>query len=128
MYYRVRIHMFNLYQNQIITKEIIEAKQLDLCRLAFWLCICENECYIPISSASYSCIIRESRFHKFYNSFFHCHFFCIGKIINRSGLSQRMNNQMTSAIPYLMKQIEYFNQDNTNSDKLSFFIPTINSS
>ena len=70
MYFRVRIHMFNLYQNQTITKEIIEAKQLDLCRLAFWLCICENGRYIPISSTSYSCIIRESKFHKFCNSFF----------------------------------------------------------
>jgi hypothetical protein len=60
---RVRVHMFNLYQNQIITKEIIEAKQLQLCRLAFWFCLFDNKHYIPISQRSLSPIIRESKFY-----------------------------------------------------------------
>ncbi|CAF1059376.1 unnamed protein product [Rotaria sordida] len=55
----IRIHMFNLYQDQWITKQIIEAKQLDLCRLAFQLYIVENERYIPVSPISFTSIIRE---------------------------------------------------------------------
>ncbi len=55
--------MFNLYQNQTITKDIIEAKQLHLCRLAFWLCFFDNNQYIPISEPSFSCIIQESKLH-----------------------------------------------------------------
>ncbi|CAF4456897.1 unnamed protein product [Rotaria sp. Silwood2] len=57
----IRIHMFNSYQNQWITKEIIEAKQLDLCRLAFQLCVVDNERYIPVSPISFTSIIRERR-------------------------------------------------------------------
>lgn len=53
--------MFNLYQNQTITKDVIEAKQLHVCRLAFWLCILDNNQYIPISQRSFTSIIRESK-------------------------------------------------------------------
>ncbi len=69
LYYlsRVRIHMFNLYQNQFITKEIIETKQLNACRLVFWLCVYRNEEYLAVSQPSFSSIIEES---KFYYSFF----------------------------------------------------------
>ena len=52
--------MFNLYQNQTITKEMIQAKRLDLCQLAFWLCFFEKGRYVSISPPSFSCIIQES--------------------------------------------------------------------
>lgn len=59
---RVRVHMFNLYQNAVVTKELIEAKKLHLCRLAIWLCLFENGHYIPISERTISSIIQESKF------------------------------------------------------------------
>ena len=60
--YRVRIHMFNLYQNQVITKELIESKKLHLCQLAFWFCFFDKTHCIPISPQTFSCTIRESKF------------------------------------------------------------------
>lgn len=59
--------MLNLYQNQRLTKEIIELGQLEKCKLAFWLCVKENGNYKSISKESYSCIITES---KIYLDFF----------------------------------------------------------
>jgi hypothetical protein len=53
--------MFNLYQNQRLTKEMIERAQLNKCILAFWLCVKENEKYVSISPESLSCIITESK-------------------------------------------------------------------
>lgn len=53
--------MFNLYQTQRLTKDMIELDQLEKCNLAFWLCIKENENYIPVSKESNSCIITESK-------------------------------------------------------------------
>ncbi|CAF0946425.1 unnamed protein product [Rotaria sordida] len=58
---KVPIYMFNLYQNQRLTKDMIEREQLDKCKLAFWLCIKENETYKPISPESLSCIITEKK-------------------------------------------------------------------
>ncbi|CAF4557455.1 unnamed protein product [Rotaria sp. Silwood1] len=63
---QVPIYMFNLYQNLRLTKDMIERERLDKCKLAFWLCIKENENYKPISPESLSCIITERK--KKYNS------------------------------------------------------------
>jgi hypothetical protein len=54
--------MFNLYQNQALTKDMILSQQLHLCRLAFSLCIRRGDQYITISDTSYSSIIEESKF------------------------------------------------------------------
>ncbi|CAF0767293.1 unnamed protein product [Rotaria sordida] len=94
----VRIHMFNLYQNQMITKDIIEAKHLDLCRLAFSLCILENDKYMCISPPSFSSIIREK------------------KGISRPRVSQAMNNQKNSYSQFLIDSLDYGSQDNKNDD------------
>ncbi len=61
LFKRVPVYMFNLYQNQRLTKDMIELEQLDKCKLAFWLCIKENENYIRISPESFSSIITESQ-------------------------------------------------------------------
>ena len=53
--------MFNLYQNRRLTKAMIECEQLNKCKLAFWLCVKENENYIPISDESLSDTITESK-------------------------------------------------------------------
>ncbi len=63
MFNRVLVYMFNLYQNQRLTKEMIELEQLDKCKLAFWLCVKENENYIPVSNESFSCIITDGKIH-----------------------------------------------------------------
>lgn len=55
--------MFNLYQSQNITKEVIGAKKLDLCQLEFWLCAFENGEFVRISESSFSAVIHESKFH-----------------------------------------------------------------
>ncbi|CAF3194852.1 unnamed protein product [Rotaria socialis] len=57
----VRFHMFNLYQNHMITKDIIESNQLDSCKLAFWFCVLDNNHFEPVSLPTYSVIIRESK-------------------------------------------------------------------
>ncbi|CAF1190340.1 unnamed protein product [Adineta ricciae] len=57
----IRVHMFNLYQNQILTKELIEVEHLHLCKLCFWFCIQENGRYVPISQPSYSITIEEKK-------------------------------------------------------------------
>lgn len=57
--------MFNLYQNSIITKELIEAKKLQLCRLAFWLCYFNDNHYVQISDCAFSNVIEESKFEAF---------------------------------------------------------------
>jgi hypothetical protein len=54
--------MFNLYQSQSITKEMIVAKQLTRCKLSFWLCIRRNEEFIRVSQPIYSVMIEESKF------------------------------------------------------------------
>jgi len=61
--------MFNLYQNQQLTKDTIKRDQLDKCQLAFWLCIKQNGNYIPISPESLSCIITESRIHVYFSMY-----------------------------------------------------------
>ena len=53
--------MFNLYQNQRLTKEMIARDQLDKCKLAFWLCVKENESYLSVSPESLSETITESK-------------------------------------------------------------------
>jgi hypothetical protein len=63
MFNRVPVYMFNLYQNQRLTKEMIRREQLDKCQLAFWLCVKEGENYIPVSQESLSCTITESKIH-----------------------------------------------------------------
>ncbi|CAF0844256.1 unnamed protein product [Adineta steineri] len=57
----IRVHMFNLYQSQVITKEIIIRQQLDRCKLSFYLCIYENGEYIPTSLPAFSNIIKETK-------------------------------------------------------------------
>ena len=42
----INVYMFNLYQNQRLTKDMITHEQLDKCKLAFWLCDKEDENYI----------------------------------------------------------------------------------
>jgi hypothetical protein len=54
--------MFNLYQSQSLTKEMIIGKQLHRCQLRFWLSIRHNNDFIPISHSSFSLIIEESKF------------------------------------------------------------------
>jgi hypothetical protein len=61
--------MFNLYQSGSITKELIETEQLGKCKLAFWLCILEDDVYKPISRTSLSSIIEESTFQLYFLSF-----------------------------------------------------------
>ncbi|CAF3569903.1 unnamed protein product [Rotaria sp. Silwood1] len=95
----IRIHMFNLYQNQWITKEIIQAKQLDLCRLAFQLCVVENERYIPVSPISFTSIIREQ------------------KMITRPRVSQSVRNQQYSTVTCSIESPDdYLSQDNKGDD------------
>jgi len=60
--------MFNLYQTQSITKDLIETRQLRQCKLAFWFCIRKRNDYIQISNISYSSIIHES---EYYNINYH---------------------------------------------------------
>ncbi|CAF0808351.1 unnamed protein product [Adineta steineri] len=57
----IKVRMFNLYQIQAITKEIIIRKQLDQCKLSFCLCIFENGEYIPTSFPEFSNIIKETK-------------------------------------------------------------------
>ncbi|CAF0927070.1 unnamed protein product [Rotaria sp. Silwood1] len=91
--------MFNLYQNQWITKEIIQAKQLDLCRLAFQLCVVENERYIPVSPISFTSIIREQ------------------KMITRPRVSQSVRNQQYSTVTCSIESPDdYLSQDNKGDD------------
>jgi hypothetical protein len=58
--------MFQLYQTQQLTKELIKREQLDKCKLAFWICKKENETYIPISRQSLSRTITESNIHMWF--------------------------------------------------------------
>jgi hypothetical protein len=53
--------MFNLYQNQQLTKDMIKLEQLNKCKLAFWLCFKRDENYIRISRESLSHTITESK-------------------------------------------------------------------
>ncbi|CAF0982746.1 unnamed protein product [Rotaria sordida] len=57
----VSIRMIKLYQNQDdgITKKLIQDRQLNLCKFAFWLCELQNGDYVRVSQISYSQIIRE---------------------------------------------------------------------
>ena len=58
--------MFQLYQTQRLTKEMIKREQLDKCKLAFWFCNKENENYTPISRESLSRTITESNIHMWF--------------------------------------------------------------
>lgn len=58
---RVPVYMFNLYQNQQLTKDMIKLEQLNKCKLAFWLCFKRDENYIRISRESLSHTITESK-------------------------------------------------------------------
>lgn len=60
-YKEVRIHMFNLYQNHSITKDMIITQQLNQCKLAFWLCVRRDKEYIAVSQPSFSLIIEEKK-------------------------------------------------------------------
>ncbi|CAF3439891.1 unnamed protein product [Rotaria sp. Silwood1] len=94
----VRIHMFNLYQNQTITKEIIETRRLDLCKLAFWLCYLDNGHFISISQPSFSCVIREK------------------KTINRSRVSQPIRNHKNPFYQLSIDFVDDSSPDNKNDD------------
>lgn len=58
--------MFNLYQNQHLTKELIIGKGLHQCKLAFWLAIVQDGQLVAVSTRSYSSIIEESKFLHFF--------------------------------------------------------------
>jgi hypothetical protein len=51
--------MFNLYQSGSITRDIVDAEQLNKCRLAFWFCILEDGIYKPVSAPSFSDLIEK---------------------------------------------------------------------
>jgi hypothetical protein len=55
------MHMFNLYQSGLVTREVIATEQLEKFKLAFWLCILENGIYKPISPTSLSRLIEERK-------------------------------------------------------------------
>ncbi|CAF4226740.1 unnamed protein product, partial [Rotaria magnacalcarata] len=93
----VRFHMFNLYQNQMLTKDIIESNQLDSCKLAFWFCIRDNNHFIPESSRTYSVIIRES------------------KLTSRPRVSQTRINQGHALLIDPRESNEHFSHEITNS-------------
>ena len=54
--------MFSLYQNQRLTKQMIEDKQLYKCKLAFWLCVKQDDEFVAVSPESLSSTITESEF------------------------------------------------------------------
>lgn len=54
--------MFNLYQSHVITKDMITSKELNRCKLAFWLCVRRDTEYKEVSQLSFSNIIEESKF------------------------------------------------------------------
>ncbi|UJR37547.1 hypothetical protein I4U23_030248 [Adineta vaga] len=58
---KIPIYMFNLYQNQHLTKDLINREQLEKCQLAFWLCVRQNGNFIRISPDSLSRIITEKK-------------------------------------------------------------------
>ncbi len=45
---------------------MIVAQQLNLCKLAFWLCVRSNNEYIAVSQPSFSLTIEESKFLLFF--------------------------------------------------------------
>ncbi len=53
--------MFNLYQNSAITEQLIETGQLNLCKLGICLCVMIDEQFQPVSSWSFSRIIRDGK-------------------------------------------------------------------
>lgn len=58
---RIRLHIINLYQDKIITKQLIKEKQLNLFKFAFWFCFCEDGKYKRVSPISITKTIRESK-------------------------------------------------------------------
>lgn len=98
-YKEVRVHMFNLYQNQYLTKELIITKQLNQCKLAFWLCFRKGDEYIPITDLSFSSVIEEK------------------KMTTRSRLSAPTQANQSSPIsnPYAQFLIDSYNTDEENS-------------
>lgn len=98
-YKEVRVHMFNLYQNQYLTKELIITKQLNQCKLAFFLCIRQGDEYIPITDLSFSSVIEEK------------------KMTTRSRPSAPTQANQASLIsnPYAQFLIDYCNTDEENS-------------
>lgn len=58
--------MFNLYQNSSMTRQIIKARQLNLCKLGFCLCVTMGEQFQPVSSWSFSRIIRDGKIYVTY--------------------------------------------------------------
>ena len=61
MLFRIRFHLFNLYQSNIITKVLIKEKQLNLFKLALWFCFRENGEYKRVSPVLFTQVIRESK-------------------------------------------------------------------
>ena len=53
--------MFNLYQSQSITKEVIERQQLHLAQLSLHFCYHSNAGYTALSDRSLSHVITESK-------------------------------------------------------------------
>ncbi len=110
--------MFNLYQNQLITKEMIVAQQLHLCKLAFWLCIRKNNEYIAVSQPSFSLIIEESKFLLFFLSLFlQQYFFCLEKMTTRSRVSTQVNQSKLASIPFASFYIDYNNNQDDMDDE-----------
>ncbi len=68
--FRVRLHIFNLYHFGLINKELIKEKQLNLFKLAFWFCFCQNGEYVRVSPISVTRTIRESKIIYLYVSFY----------------------------------------------------------
>ena len=54
--------MFTLYQNQRLTKQMIEDNRLYQCNLAFWLCVKQDDKFVRVSPESLSSTITESEF------------------------------------------------------------------
>jgi len=95
----VRVHMFNLYQNQYLTKELIITKQLNQCKLAFWFCIRKGDEYIPISNPAFSSIIEEKKM----------------TTRSRPSVPTQANQLSLISNPYAQFLIDYCNTDEENS-------------
>lgn len=52
--------MFNLYQSGSITRDMVVAEQLIMCKLAFSLCILKDGVYEHVSAPSFSDLIKEN--------------------------------------------------------------------
>jgi len=100
----IRVYMFNLYQSQTITKELIETQQLHMCQLAFTLCYQDNGRYQPISESSFSSWIEEKR-----------------TVQSRSSPSM-CSDTTSQSVPYPMMYVGQGSPDNTKENEIGFLI------